>query len=128
MRYARLAMLATVLAVVAAIGWFTSPTGDQPGKFVAVVAVMVLLSLPAVAVRMHGGPGWATWLIAFLVPFGFFEIPMGINAWRISQAHVGGDLKGIEIDIMYLAGAVIFIISSLVAVIAATRYPLEPGA
>ena len=122
-RFIPLATIALVLGAAAALGWLATSQGDRAGAWISGLAMLILLSLPAVAARMLGAPGLLTWLIAFLPPLAYFEIRMGIDAARISAEYIGGDLNGIEYDMMYVAGIGIFITASFVALIAVRCYP-----
>lgn len=124
MNYRPLKIVALLLVAVAAIGWFFDTPRDQTTGLIAILAIMILLSLPAVLFRMWGGSGFATWLISFLLPFGCFEIPLTISHFR-TDIYRGGDLHGIDVDIMYIAGIIILMISSVVALVAIARYPRQ---
>jgi hypothetical protein len=127
MKYYPLAVVALVLAAVAAIGWYGPASyADQTPALIAILAMMILLALPGMVFRMMGGSGLVTWLICFLVPFGFFEIQLAIAAHRNAELYIGGDLQGIETVLMWVCGILILFISTIVALIAIGRYPLEP--
>lgn len=110
-----LGIAAVVLIAVVVIGFQLSDPGHQDPAFIAVLAIMVLLELPAVVVRMYGGSALKTWVVAVLLPLVPFELVLAFSPGR----NQGGDLQGIEdILMLYVVPPAVLVTASVVTLIA----------
>ena len=120
-----LGSIGLALMLVAVLGFATATPGQQSPAFVAILAIMLLLQLPAVMHRMRGGSVGGTWLIAFLMPFLPFELLLGTAAAQ--HGNMGGDLQGIEAWLMlYVVPPAVAISATVVTVIATLCFPRAP--
>jgi hypothetical protein len=118
-----LGLVALVLMAVVAIGFAMSDPGHQAPAFVAVIAIMVLLELPAVVARMYGASALKTWIVAILLPLVPFELVLWISA--VQHQGAGGDLQGIEEYLMVPVAIIVFVTASIVTAIATALIPRE---
>ena len=99
-KYRTLAAVALLLLAFAALALTQSGPADQTLPLFGVLAMLLLLELPAFWWRMRGGSAMATWGVAVACPLILFEGLLGIAAFNNRGA--GGDPRGVETYLMTL--------------------------
>jgi len=93
-RYRTLLAAAVLLLAFAVVMLTQGGPGAQTLPMLGVVAMLLLLELPAFWWRMRGGTAMTTWGVAVACPLILFEALLGLSAWK--NRGLGGDLQGVE--------------------------------
>jgi hypothetical protein len=123
-RYRTLLAAAVLLLVFAVLALTQGGPGAQTLPLLGVVAMLLLLELPAFWWRMRGGTAMTTWGVALACPLILFEALLGLSAWK--QRGLGGDLQGVEQMLMiWVIPPAVLVSATLMTVLALVL--IRPG-